>query len=84
MILANKEQKAQLTCFQNQANLYDPEEKIRMYTQLYDQLHIKDITQQKITRFHELAIRELTSLNAPPGALTELKKLGRMLIQRES
>jgi geranylgeranyl diphosphate synthase type II len=84
MILANSEQKSQLAYFQNPANHYDPEEKIRIYAYIYDQLHIKDITQQKITRFYELAIRELTDLNVATGSLTELKKLGSMLIQRES
>ncbi|MDR0743071.1 MAG: polyprenyl synthetase family protein [Tannerella sp.] len=84
MILANDEQKAQLAYFRNPANNYKPEEKISIYTNIYDQLHIKDITKQKMNSLYELAIHELTDLNVAPDSLTELKKMGNMLIQRES
>jgi geranylgeranyl diphosphate synthase type II len=82
--LANDEQKAQMAYFQNPANNYTPEEKISAYTKIYDQLHIKDITQQRMNSLYELSIHELANLNVAPDSLIELKKMGNLLIQRES
>jgi geranylgeranyl diphosphate synthase type II len=84
MALADDEQKTQLAYFRNPASNFTPEEKINAYTNIYDQLHIKDLTLQKMNGLYEFAVRELTNLNVPPGSLTELKKMGNMLIQRES
>jgi geranylgeranyl diphosphate synthase type II len=84
MALADDKQKTQWAYFRNPANNYTPEEKINAYTRIYDQLHIKDLTLQKMNGLYELAVRELTNLDAPPDSLAELKKTGNLLIQRES
>jgi geranylgeranyl diphosphate synthase type II len=84
MMLASDAQKDQMAYFKNPANRFTPEDKITAYTSIYDQLHIKDITQQKMNSLYELAIQELMYLNVAPESLTEIKNMSNLLMQRES
>ncbi len=84
MMLADDTQKMQMDYFKNPANRFAPEEKINTYTSIYNQLHIKDITQQKMNSLYKLAINELTYLTVAPESLTELKKMSNLLMLRES
>ena len=81
---ANAEQKALMEYFSNPANNFLPAEKIRTYTEIYNQLNIKNITQEKINNLFELAMNELTLLEADTAQLSELKKFSSMLMLRES
>ena len=83
MLLANDKQKAKMAFFNTSYHTYTPEEKIRAYTDIYNQLCVKEITQQKMNGFFELAVRELSSLRVHPESLSELYKVANMLIQRD-
>ena len=82
--LADKEQKSKLEYYMNPANTFTPEEKIYSYTEIYNQLNIKDITQIKINQLYELSMNELSSLSVNKDRLSELKKFCSMLMLRES
>jgi len=82
--LADNEQKATMEYFRNTANGFTPKEKIRAYTEIYNNLNIRHITQQKINIFFDLAMEELKSLSVDKDSLTELKKFADMLMLRES
>ena len=81
---ANEEQKSKMKYFSNPANTFTPEEKIQSYTEIYNQLNIKEITQTKINDLYELAMHELTNLEAEADQLCELKKFSNILMKRES
>ena len=82
--LAGKEQKYKLEYFKNTANTFTPDEKIKAYTEIYNQLNIKDITQAKINSFYELAMNELADLEVEQEKLSELKKFCNTLMLRKS
>jgi geranylgeranyl diphosphate synthase type II len=84
MALASKEQKDKMAFFKNPSSVYTPEEKVNVYTDIYNQLNIKNITQQKMNSLYQLAINELTHLGVNKESMTEIKKISNMLIQRES
>ena len=81
---ANEKQKAEMEYFINKNNSFTPSEKIRSYTEIYDQLNIREITQQKINSLFELAIKELSSLKVKTERLSELTKFTNILMLRES
>jgi geranylgeranyl diphosphate synthase type II len=81
---ADEMQKRKMAHFTRADHSFTPEEKIEAYTNIYDQLHIKHITQAKIDRFYDLAMRELDKLTVEKAALSELRKFCRILMQRES
>ncbi|MDR0573611.1 MAG: polyprenyl synthetase family protein [Tannerella sp.] len=81
---ANKEQKDKIEYFKNPLNTFTPEEKIKAYTEIYNQLKIKDITQVRINNLYEHAMNELSKLTASTASLSELKRFCNMLMQRES
>ena len=83
LLLANEQQKAQMDYYSNPSNTFSPNEKIRVFTDVYNRLHVKEITQQKMNDLFALAIRELTCLRVPPDSLSELYETANMLIQRE-
>lgn len=70
--------------FKDQSNGFTPEEKICAYTDIYNRLNIKEITQQKMNSLYKLAINELACLSADRESLTEINKISNMLMQRES
>ncbi len=82
--LAGEEQKDKMEHFKNPLNTFTPNEKITAYTEIYNQLNIKQITQQKINNLYELAMNELSKLTTNTASLSELKKFCNMLMQRES
>lgn len=84
MMLASEKQKARMAFFKNPSNGYTPEEKIDAYTDIYNQLHIKDIAQQKMNNLYKLAVNELTQLSVDKTSLAEINKISSMLMQRDS
>jgi len=81
---ANEEQKAIMEHFRNPENIFTPEKKIQAYTQIYNQLYIKDLTIQRINSLFELAMNELNCLEVKTEQLAELKRYSNILMLRES
>lgn len=84
MNLANEEQKTKMAFFRNPSHAFTSEEKIRAYTDIYNQLNIRNITQQKINCLFERAMSELDKLKTSAESLSELKKFCNLLMLRES
>jgi geranylgeranyl diphosphate synthase type II len=81
--LADKEQKDKLEYFKNTFNTFTPKEKIKAYTDIYNQLNIKDITQEKINNLYKHAMNELSKLTTSAASLSELKRFCNMLMLRK-
>ena len=81
---ANEEQKSKMKYYSNPANTFAPAEKIQSYTDIYNKLNIKEITQLKINNLYEMAMSELVKLEVETEQLSELKKFSDILMQRES
>ncbi len=81
--LASKEQKAELNEWINKI-IFDPFEKITAVTNLYNQLQLKEISQQKIESYFEEAMSHLNALSVNPQKLTLLKDVCTRLINRQS
>ena len=81
---ANEKQKSIMDYFRNPANTFTQAEKIQSYTEIYNQLNIKEITQQKINNLFELAMNELARPEIETERLSELKKYSNMLLLRDS
>jgi geranylgeranyl diphosphate synthase type II len=81
--LAGNKQKRAMDFFENPSNTFTPEEKIQTYTEIYNQLNIKYITQQRINMLYSLAMEELAKLSKNPESLSELIKFCNQLMQRE-
>ena len=81
--LADHKQKMVMDLFMNPSHSFTPEEKIKTFTEIYNQLNIKHITKQRINKLNALAMEELKKLTKNPASLIELKKYCSRLIQRE-
>ena len=81
--LAGNEQKTAMDYFMNPSNTFTPEEKIKTYTDIYNQLNIKYITEQRINMLYALAMDELTKLTKNSTSLSELIKFCNRLMLRE-
>ena len=81
--LADHQQKKAMDFFMNPSHTFTPEEKIQTFTEIYNQLNIRYITQQRINGLYTLAMDELNRLETNQAALTELKNYCSRLIQRE-
>lgn len=81
--LASESQKKNIACFQNPNHVFTPEDKIKVYTEIYNQLRIKEITQRKINELYQLSMEELCKLNVEQSSISELKKFCNLLMQRE-
>jgi len=82
--LADEDQIRKMDYYKNPANKFTNEEKIQSHTDIYNQLNIKEITQQKINFFYELAMNELNNSEINHDKLSELRKLCNILMLRES
>jgi geranylgeranyl diphosphate synthase type II len=81
---ANDEQKSRMKYFDNQINKYNPEEKVKVFTEVYNQLNIKNLTQEKINFYHEKAINELNKVKVAKDGLAELHKVSEILMNRNN
>ncbi|MCS6821151.1 MAG: polyprenyl synthetase family protein [Microscillaceae bacterium] len=81
--LAQKEQRATLNYWLN-ATQFDKQQKVRAIMQVYDELNIKKITEQKIESFFQQAFQVLDHINAPQERKNNLKEFIQFLIERES
>ncbi|MDR2146007.1 MAG: polyprenyl synthetase family protein [Tannerella sp.] len=81
---ADYSQKNQMKYFENPLNSYKPEEKIKAFTDIYNQLNIKILTQEKINFFYEKAINELGKVKIAPERLAELYRVSEILMNRNT
>jgi geranylgeranyl diphosphate synthase, type II len=80
---ANAGQKQILSRFSTQT-VYSPEEKVREVTAVYDQLHIKAQTEEKINQYFEEAIQSLDAVRVAPERKALMRQLALQLMERES
>ena len=83
LIHANKKQKEVMDYFNNPSHPFTPTEKIQCYTEIFNQLNIKDYTLQRINSLYSLAMQELDRLTINAESLDELIKYCNLLMQRE-
>ena len=81
--LASNTQKAELNSWIGKKT-FDPAEKIAAVTAIYDQLRLKELSEEKIHAYYNQAMNCLTSLNVAPERLNILKKVSARLMNRQS
>lgn len=82
--LADKEQLKMMEQFHETPNKFAPSEKIKCFTEIYNKLNIKDITQNKMNYFYKMALEELELLKADKSLLKELYSVSDILMQRKT
>ena len=63
---------------------FDPEEKIAAVTAIYDQLRLKELSEEKIHAYYNEAMNNLASLSVTPERLSTLKEVSARLMNRQS
>ena len=81
--LASNTQKAELNSWIGKKT-FDPAEKIAAVTAIYDQLRLKEWSEEKIHAYYNQAMNCLTSLNVAPERLNILKEVSARLMNRQS
>ena len=81
--LASETQKVELDNWINKTN-FDPAEKIAAVTAIYDQLQLKELSEEKIHKYYNQAMNCLTSLSVAPEKLCILKEVSARLMNRQS
>ncbi|MGK7395144.1 MAG: polyprenyl synthetase family protein [Candidatus Cyclobacteriaceae bacterium M3_2C_046] len=80
--LASGSNKETLVYWLNQEK-FDPQEKVKQVKDIYDQLHIKELTQEKMNAFFQEGFLSLEKVDADPEGKAELKQFAYKLIERE-
>ena len=81
--LASPEQKAILTSWIDKTQ-FIPTEKIEVFTNIYNELHLKEITTAKMQGYYDKAMDHLSKLSVAPEKLTILKDVSNRLMYRQS
>lgn len=81
--LANPGQKKELNNWINKKT-FNPAEKITAVTAIYNELHLKELSESKIHDYYEKAMKHLECLNVNPERLTILKEVSARLMNRKS
>lgn len=81
--LASEEQKTRLNQWINQET-FNPAEKIAAVTAIYNELHLKELSESKIQAYHDKAMDCLASLSIPEEKLSILKGVCERLMNRQS
>nr|WP_129729536.1 polyprenyl synthetase family protein [Parabacteroides goldsteinii] len=63
---------------------FNPAEKIKAITAIYNTLNLKDITTAKMQGYYDKAMEHLSALNVSPEKLTILKEVSNHLMYRQS
>ena len=63
---------------------FDPAEKIAAVTAIYNELQLKELSEQKIQAFYELAMNHLNALSVAPEKLAIIKEVSAHLMNRQS
>ena len=80
--LANKEQKSNLTDWLNKEN-FDNDEKVRAFTQIFDDLEIYSVTSDKAKYYFDQADRYLENTGLLENSLIQLKEFTTSLSNRD-
>ena len=62
---------------------FDPVEKIQAVTDIFDKLHIKELTNVRIKDYYKAALDSLEHLDRPPEKKTELFNFASYLMNRQ-
>ena len=81
--LASETQKTELNNWISQTD-FNPAEKIAAVTAIYNQLQLKELSEEKIHKYYNQAMGCLTSLNVAPEKLCVLKEVSARLMNRQS
>ena len=81
--LASEQQKAILNQCINQET-FNPAEKIAAITSIYNELHLKELSEKKIQTYYDQAMDYLASLSIPKERLNILKGVCERLMNRQS
>jgi geranylgeranyl diphosphate synthase type II len=81
--LASEQQKAILNQWINQET-FNPAEKIAAITSIYNELHLKELSEKKIQTYYDQAMDYLASLSIPKERLNILKGVCERLMNRQS
>ena len=81
--LASEQQRAILNDWIHKKE-FDPAEKIAAVTAIYNQLHLKELSEEKIHTYYISAMEYLNSLQVAPEKLTILKEISARLMNRQS
>lgn len=82
---ASDDQKKIISYYQTtDKKLFDPEEKIRSITSIYNDLGIKEHTEQKISEYYSKAMNDLSQLSTDPDRLTVLRNVTKKIMLRNS
>ena len=65
------------------AKKFDPKEKIRAVTSIFDALDVKEVTEQRIQDYYQQALTNLENLNRPDERKTELYNFASFLKNRK-
>jgi geranylgeranyl diphosphate synthase type II len=82
MELASPEQNKNLHHWLN--GELENEEKVKRVTKLYEKLHIKELTEQKISNFFEIALTYLERLECSKHRKQQLAEFSKLLVKREN
>lgn len=63
---------------------YDPEEKVKAVTAIYNEMGIKALTEKKMNKFFELAFLSLRKVNASLQRKSVLREFAKSLLNRET
>jgi len=82
MELASPDQKNTLNLLLQDKEI-DPVEKVKAVKALYDELGVKEASEEKMNLFFDKAFSTLNQLNEPEESLVELKEFARSIIARD-
>lgn len=81
--LANKEQVETLRSWMDKKE-FDPAQKIQAFTSIYNELQLKQLTENKIQAYYDASVENLKALQVAPEKLTILKEVCDHLMHRQS
>ncbi|WP_297902801.1 polyprenyl synthetase family protein [uncultured Parabacteroides sp.] len=81
--LANKEQKETLRDWMDKKE-FDPAQKIQAFTSIYNDLGLRQLTENKIQAYYDASVENLNALQIAPEKLTILKEVCDRLMYRQS
>lgn len=81
--LASGEQKETLDSWMSRKE-FDPAEKIKTFTAIYDDLRLKQLTESKIQKYYDKSVSNLAALKIAPEKLDILKEVCDRLMHRQS
>lgn len=80
---ADKDQSATLKKWISSTG-FNPDEKVKEVTSLYDELNIKEITRKKMGEYFDRAFNDLEKISADPYRKLDLRRFAEKLIEREN